>query len=181
MHYFKLRKYERIYTVVILFAIGLLTTIDIIEDLADGYHLRHLGLDIGIAVFSFLAVIILFRQLLLSKQKISLLEKERLILSQLAEELKMRSQTFLEGLSVVIDQSFEVWNLTPSEREIGLFLLKGLSVEEISEIRGSSEKTIRNQTNSIYKKSNLKGRQEFQAYFLEDLLPPANEIHEKDY
>ena len=78
----------------------------------------------------------------------------------------------LKGLSSAIDAQFERWQLTPAEREIALLLLKGLSHKEISTLRDTSERTIRQQAQSIYAKSSLSGRAALSAFFLEDMLLP---------
>jgi DNA-binding CsgD family transcriptional regulator len=74
------------------------------------------------------------------------------------------------GLSHAIDLQLEEWKLSPSEKEITLLLLKGLSLKEIAEIRGVAERTVRQQSVNVYHKSGLSGRAELSAYFLEDLL-----------
>ncbi len=78
----------------------------------------------------------------------------------------------LKGLSSAIDAQFERWQLTAAEREIALLLLKGLSHKEIAVLRDTSERTIRQQAQSIYGKSKLSGRAALSAFFLEDLLLP---------
>lgn len=70
----------------------------------------------------------------------------------------------------VIKWQFADWNLTPSEQEVALLILKGLSIKEISMARSTKEKTVRTQASSIYDKSNLGGRHELSAWFFEDLL-----------
>ena len=62
------------------------------------------------------------------------------------------------------------WQLTKSEQEVALLLLKGLSFKEIAAVRQTQEKTVRQQATSIYGKASLKGRHEFSAYFFEDFL-----------
>lgn len=78
----------------------------------------------------------------------------------------------LNGLSSAIDAQFDRWKLTNAEREIALLLLKGLSHKEVAVLRSTSERTIRQQSQSIYGKSNLSGRAALSAFFLEDLLLP---------
>jgi len=78
----------------------------------------------------------------------------------------------LKGLSSAIDAQFERWQLTTAEREVALLLLKGLSHKEIAVLRDTSERTIRQQAQSIYGKSNLSGRAALSAFFLEDMLLP---------
>lgn len=150
--------------------IGVLTTIDVVEDFNEGTELRHLGLDLGIAVASLIAVAFLFTKMATKRKRIKALVKEKQILTEIADKHEANSRLLLEGLSSQIDREFTNWNLSHAEREVALFLLKGLSVAEISHLRDSAEKTVRHQTTAIYKKAGLKGRGELQAYFLEDLL-----------
>jgi len=70
----------------------------------------------------------------------------------------------------VIKWQFADWSLTPSEGEVALLILKGLSIKEISNARSTKEKTVRSQASAIYDKSNLSGRHELSAWFFEDLL-----------
>jgi len=53
-----------------------------------------------------------------------------------------------------------------------MLLLKGLGHREVAQVRGTSERTARQQALSIYRKAGLSGRAELSAFFLEDLLPP---------
>jgi DNA-binding CsgD family transcriptional regulator len=78
----------------------------------------------------------------------------------------------LGGLGQAIDAQFECWGLTPAEREVGLLLLKGLSLREIAVMRDASERTVRQQASAVYGKAGLSGRAALSSYFLEDLLPP---------
>lgn len=73
-------------------------------------------------------------------------------------------------LSDAIDAQFAQWQLSPSEREVGRLLLKGLSIKEIAALRETHEKTVRQHASAIYRKAELPGRHAFAAWFLEDLL-----------
>ena len=74
-----------------------------------------------------------------------------------------------ELLSVIREQ-FSIWSLTPSENEVALLLIKGLSMKEIAVARNVKEKTVRSQATSIYAKSGCTGRHELAAHFIEDLM-----------
>jgi DNA-binding CsgD family transcriptional regulator len=80
----------------------------------------------------------------------------------------------IKGLSQGIARQFNEWSLTTAEREVGLLILKGLSYKEIAVMRDVSEKTVRQQAHSIYRKAKLSGRAALSAYFLEDLLLPQS-------
>ena len=87
---------------------------------------------------------------------------------------KRRAQEYLRGLGQAISERFDEWGLTPTESETGLLLLKGLSHKEIAQVTGRSERTVRQHAIALYRKSGLGGRAELSAYFLEDLLLPAD-------
>lgn len=87
-------------------------------------------------------------------------------LAQSNEKLQAMSQQYRE----VISQQLANWSLTPSERDVAMLLLKGLSFEEIAGVRETKEKTVRQQATAIYRKSGLNGRHEFAAWFFEDFL-----------
>jgi len=69
-----------------------------------------------------------------------------------------------------IEREFEKWNLTLAEQEIALLLLKGLRLKDIADSRGTSERTVRQQAQAVYKKAGLEGRFELAAYFIEDVM-----------
>ena len=85
---------------------------------------------------------------------------------------KVRSH--LAGLKAGMDTQFHEWDMTAAEREVGLLVLKGLSHKEIAALRATTEATVRQQAQSIYRKSSLPGKTAFSAYFLEDLFAPED-------
>ena len=87
------------------------------------------------------------------------------------------TRTLLKGLGEAIDRQFVAWKLTQAEREVGLLILKGLSLKEIAAVRVTSERTIRAQARSIYAKAGLSGRAALSAFFLEDLLAPIEHVN----
>jgi len=78
-----------------------------------------------------------------------------------------RARRQLGGL---IQMQFRDWDLTDSEQEVGLLLLKGLSFKEIAALRQTHEKTVRAQASGIYRKAGVSGRHAFAAWFIEDFL-----------
>lgn len=86
---------------------------------------------------------------------------------------RQRAEKLLRGLGEEIDAQFRRWKLTPAEREVALLLLKGYGHKEIAALLDRSERTVRQHAVSVYRKSNLSGRAELAAFFLEDLLLPA--------
>lgn len=81
------------------------------------------------------------------------------------------------ALSQVMDGYFRGWSLTPAERDVATFTIKGFSIAEIAQLRGSAEGTIKTHLNAIYRKSGLAGRTQLICLMVEDLmrapLPPV--------
>ena len=78
----------------------------------------------------------------------------------------------LEGMGRAIDSQFEIWELTPSERDVALMLLKGYSHKLIAKETDRSPQTVRQHAAAVYRKAGLAGRAELSAFFLEDLMLP---------
>lgn len=91
------------------------------------------------------------------------------------EQWRSQSRRLVQGLSAAIEQQFADWALTPAEAEVAGLMLKGMSLREIAELRRTSEATIRQQAQSVYRKSGLANRAELSAYFLEDLFSVAGD------
>ncbi len=70
----------------------------------------------------------------------------------------------------LIQQNFKDWGLTPSERDVGLFILKGLSNAEIAKVRGKSIGTVKAQVNAVFRKAGANGRSQLISLFMEDLI-----------
>ncbi len=72
--------------------------------------------------------------------------------------------------SQVIEALFTEWKLTPAEKDVAIYLIKGMSFIEIATIRQAKEGTVKAQSNSLYRKAGVKGRHELLALFLDELL-----------
>ncbi|MFN4154744.1 MAG: helix-turn-helix transcriptional regulator [Paracoccaceae bacterium] len=82
------------------------------------------------------------------------------------ERLRRASGAFMD----LLDERFGEWSLTPAERDVALFSIKGMSTAEIAALRGTSEGTIKAQTNAIYRKAGVTGRSQLLSLFIEDLM-----------
>lgn len=83
---------------------------------------------------------------------------------------RTKAHSHLAGLKAEMDKQLRDWGLTDAERDIGLLILKGLSHKEIARLRNTTDATVRQQAQGIYRKAGLPGKTAFSAYFLEDLL-----------
>jgi DNA-binding CsgD family transcriptional regulator len=84
------------------------------------------------------------------------------------------AQAALDGLGRAIDEQFTAWRLTPTEREVALMLLKGHGHKQVAALTGRSERTVRQHAGVVYEKAGISGRAELAAYFLHDLMLPAD-------
>ena len=100
--------------------------------------------------------------------------------SEDATRWNREAHAVLQGLGAAIDQQFARWGLTPAEREVALLQMKGLRHKAIAELRHTSERTVRQQALAVYRKSGLNGRNDLAAFFLEDLLLPAQPAETRD-
>jgi DNA-binding CsgD family transcriptional regulator len=161
--------------------VGVIGTLDLIGDLAAGTGLAHLIIEGaaaagGLIGFAWLGSQLraVFAEARESRKLAAELELHLVAARGEAERWKKEAAGALAGLSEAIDAQLERWNLTGSEKEVALLLLKGLSHREISTLRGTSEPTVRQQSRALYKKAGLAGRHELAAFFLEDLMLPGS-------
>ena len=82
------------------------------------------------------------------------------------EKLRRASGAFMD----VLEERFGEWGLTPAERDVALFAIKGMSTSEIGVLRNTSEGTVKAQTNAIYRKAGVTGRPQLLSLFIEDLM-----------
>ena len=82
------------------------------------------------------------------------------------ERLRRASGAFMD----LLDERFAEWGLTPAEKDVALFAIKGLSLAEIAVLRNTSEGTVKAQTNAIYRKAGVSGRPQLLSLFIDDLM-----------
>ena len=112
-----------------------------------------------------------FTFVILKQQKSQVeLEKRLLIVRKNLESANIKLDDGKKEFFKVIQWQFNEWHLSPSETEVALLLLKGLSIKEVADARATKEKTVMKQASAIYEKSGLSGRHELSAWFFEDML-----------
>ena len=148
--------------------------IDLVEDWRRGSRGIHLGLESVVLVLAAVGLWLLRSRVLRERADARALRARLAEASAAAEAWRRENEALTAGLGRAIDSQLEAWKLTEAEREVALLLLKGFSLREIATLREKSERTVRQQSLAIYRKSGLAGRAELSAFFLEDLLsPPA--------
>jgi DNA-binding CsgD family transcriptional regulator len=113
--------------------------------------------------FELLAAIALMVSIGITSQAIRrILRRQR----RIEVQLRAASGAFWE----LLEEYFETWALTPSERDIALLAIKGLSIAEIARLRETKEGTVKAQCNAIYGKAGVTGRPQLLSLFIEELL-----------
>jgi DNA-binding CsgD family transcriptional regulator len=164
------------WTIALTLALNLVFMVkDISDDFHEGAGLGHIGPEIFIILGTVLTAILALLQVIRFGEQTETLKAEVAELKVANEDWQNRTRSYSEGLSLEIDRQMARWGLSLAEKEIALLLLKGLTNKEISEIRSTSEHTIKQQSSAIYRKSGLKSRSELSAFFLEDLLSVSHQ------
>ena len=141
----------------ILFAVvASLVGWDLLSDVGSGVDLAHVGVEGAAAALAMVGAGLFYRHYRLERRD--------------AAGWRARAEEMLAGLGSTVDRQLDAWALTTAEREVALLLLKGLSFKEIGSVRGTSERTGREQARAVYKKAGVAGRAELSAWFIEDFL-----------
>jgi DNA-binding NarL/FixJ family response regulator len=92
-------------------------------------------------------------------------------------EWRARAEDRLAEVRQAIGEQFEEWDASPAERDVGQLILRGLSHKEIARLRKTSEATVRQQAQALYRKANLPNKGALTAYFLDDVFynPPLDD------
>ena len=123
-------------------------------------ELMEIGAALGLVLGVVLGAILLRR---------ALVERNRA-----EERLRRASVAFMD----LLQERFEAWGLTPSERDVALFAIKGMSTAEIAALRSTSEGTVKAQTNAIYRKAGVTGRSQLLSLFIDDLMGDAGAVRQ---
>lgn len=153
--------------------VAIMAAIDVFSDIQNKVAWAHILIEISIVFCSLLSAILLaYWFYKISESTLSRVKTEIVASDKEAKFWREANISLLKGLASNINEQFDIWHLTSTEREIGFLLLKGYSLKEIAKLRLTSERTVREQAGNIYHKANLAGRAELTAFFLEDLLSP---------
>lgn len=133
-------------------------------------EMMEMGAGVGLVLGVALGAVLLF----------TILRKNR----SMETQLRQASGAFAE----LLEERFRTWGLTPSERDVAWFTIKGLAIADIARVRQTSEGTVKAQSNAIYRKAGVSGRAQLVSLCIEDLieagplaaLPPAASAGRKD-
>jgi tripartite-type tricarboxylate transporter receptor subunit TctC/DNA-binding CsgD family transcriptional regulator len=135
---------------------------------------NRMSLAMAIAAVMLLAAGYIVWQRKTAAQRARALFHQLEIAQETAERRGAEAEELARGLSEQIDRQLAKWGLTTAEHEVALLMLKGLRHKEIADLRGTSERTVRQQAATIYKKAGIGGRTDLAAFFMEDFLQPSS-------
>ena len=160
-------------------AIATIVLFDLAADLSDGVPWDHALVEGVTLALALAGVGTAIRRLRAERAQLAArlgtLRADRTRLEEAAARWRAEAEQAARGFAEAVEGEFARWELTPAEREIALFLLKGLSLKEIAAARGTSERTVRQQATVVYAKAGVAGRSELASYFLDVLPGPADD------
>ncbi|AZQ83219.1 LuxR family transcriptional regulator [Colwellia sp. Arc7-635] len=154
----------------ILIIIMLLNFFDVLTDISLGVPFWHIFSESFIVIVSGLGALLLIRDINTRTLNTVKLTQDLAFSDDKLRNVSAEMKNARDEYRRVIQQQFEQWKLTPSEQEVAMLLLKGLSLKEVSAVRNTKEKTVRQQASVIYSKANIEGRHELAAWFLGDFI-----------
>lgn len=162
-----------VFAVFVLFVFGT-STAEIIAEFAAGETLDSMGDDLLRFALSAVVLALFLYEYLAHRRALGelrgQLNKARGQLARVDDKTRKLASQY----RVVMQKQFDAWQLTTSEQDVVIGLLKGLSFREIAQLRETREKTVRQQASNIYQKAGVSGRNELAAWFFEDMLEPPS-------
>jgi DNA-binding CsgD family transcriptional regulator len=101
-------------------------------------------------------------------------------ISLLLEDLRDSDEKVVEAIATIdnykagaqklLSSKFDDWGLSEAEQDISLFILKGLSTNEIADLRGVTPGTTKNQITAIFKKVGVSSRTELLSILIQEMF-----------
>ena len=168
---YEMTLFERFWVGIGIFVVAIIAILDLAEDIENEAGSLYLIVDIAYLAAMLAVLCYLWRFLPLTLKRTNLALTSQIVENHRdIENWKQKASDTMKGFSQLISAQFEQWGLSKAEKEVALLLLKGLSIKEISCVRGTSPGTTRQQATALYDKANISSRAELSAFFLEDLL-----------
>lgn len=85
-------------------------------------------------------------------------------------ETERRLRVATGAFDELMQDQFRCWGLTPAEKDVATFAIKGMPTADIARLRNTSEGTVKAQTNAIYRKAGVNSRSQLACFFIESLM-----------
>ncbi|MBR2575514.1 MAG: helix-turn-helix transcriptional regulator [Loktanella sp.] len=159
-----LTKYTVLRLVVLVILQSLCAAFFVVELLTEVLGLRHWA--VSWATREFLQIGASVGLVLGAVASVALLRQTLRRLDKVEQQVEVASGLFAD----VLHDQFLAWDLSPAEREVALFAVRGYSNSEIAKARGKSEATIKSQLNAIFRKAEVAGRTALVCHFIDVVL-----------
>lgn len=149
------------------------SAVDLWLDGPENWRSTHMMMELTLMLVSTSVGIVLWRAW--RRTSVQLASTQRSLATEQAEreQWRQRAEGALSGMAQAINEQFDRWALTPSERQVALLLLKGHGHKQIAGQTNRSERTVRQHAVAVYSKSGQAGRAELAGFFLEGIPDPA--------
>ena len=125
----------------------------------------HVVLRMALMAVSAIVGVMLWRAWRRTTDALAVSERSRTATEADRSAWQRRAEHTLQGLGNAIDTQFDLWQLTPAEREVALASLQGRGRKQIAYRTGRSDSTERQHAVGVYGKSGQSGRAELAAFF----------------
>ena len=160
-----------VFVVFVLFVFGT-SAAEITNEFAAGETLGSMADDMSRFAFSVIVLAVFGFNYLAQQRALRELRQQLTNARGRLARFDAQSRKLASQYRAVMQKQFDAWHLTPSEQDVVIMLLKGLSFREIAGLRETREKTVRQQASSVYRKAGVASRNELAAWFFEDMLDP---------
>ena len=92
------------------------------------------------------------------------------VLQKSEEKHELQRQHLTEDFDALVHKRFKKWNLTDAEKDIALFMLRGLNNSEIADLRKVAVGTVRVQSHRVLQKAGTSSRTELMSIFMEEFM-----------
>lgn len=152
---------------VVLLVVAIGGAVDLALDRPSTWASLHVIVELTLMTLSLAFSVTLWRAWHQTTRKLRRTEQTLAASAAERDAWRKSAESALAGFSTAVERQFQAWNLTPTEREVALLLLKGYGHKQVAARTGRSERTVRQHAVSVYEKSGLGGRAELAAFFLE--------------
>lgn len=169
-------KRQIIFAGFVVFVFGT-SSFEIISEFVAGETFSEMADDLGRFGLSLAVLLIASYEYLAQKKALRELRQQLTTSRGRLASLEPKTVEIANQYRAVMQRQFDAWQLTESEQDVVVLMLKGLSFREIAQLRVTQEKTVRQQASAVYRKAGVASRNELAAWFFEDLLDPDGDAH----
>lgn len=70
----------------------------------------------------------------------------------------------------ILHRQFEIWQLTPAQRDVALLTLRGATIADVAGMRNCAEGTVKAHLSAIFRAAGVRTRSELLGHFMDEFL-----------